>query len=70
MPTIENLAAAETLVLRKIYDAHGAAAFDQAAGHLLVHTAALIAHVCGPQRLRDVMETIAEVHPIQPGHLH
>jgi hypothetical protein len=57
--------AIETRILRVIHDADGHAAFDRAASRMLFHTAALIAHVSGRQRLRDVMGAIERTHPIQ-----
>ena len=62
---IADLLLIETRVLRGIYDAGGEAAFDGAARELLFHTAALIAHVCGPQRMRGLFDAIEVNHPIQ-----
>lgn len=61
---ISDLTAVETSVLRVLYDRDGEAAFDEAASTILVHTAALIGHVRGPRRLRELLSLIDEVNAI------
>jgi CRISPR/Cas system-associated protein Csx1 len=62
---ITDLLAVETRILHGIYDTEGEAAFDRSARRLLFHTAGLVAHVSGRQRLRDIMDAIERTHPIQ-----
>ena len=61
---ISELTEAETRVLRVLYDRDGEAAFDDAASTILIHTAALIGHVRGPRRLRELLRLIEDVNAI------
>ena len=51
-------------MLRVLYDRDGEAAFDDAASTILIHTAALIGHVRGPRRLRELLRLIEDVNAI------
>ncbi len=50
--------------LKKSYERGGVQDFDRICREMLTAAAALIAHVEGPRRLHEMLDTIKAVHPI------
>ena len=51
----QDLAALETIALRKIHDEDGELAFDQTACHLMHNVCELVRHVFGERRLCQML---------------
>ncbi len=50
--------------LNKAYERGGVEDFDRICREMLTATAALIAHVEGPRRLHEMLDTIKALHPV------